>query len=72
MNVQAENMPAPPEVIAINIRDVMAMINRSRSSAQRLITQLQAAGLKRKGRGPGTQYDREEFLRLWRRMDTRE
>jgi len=55
----------------MTIGDVQAFLGRSRAAANRLISQLEAAGLKRKGRGNGTHYDRRQFLALWEKMDTR-
>ena len=55
----------------ITAREVMAMIGRSRPAANRLINTLEAAGLKRKGIGRGTHYDRAEFLKLYAKMDNR-
>lgn len=55
----------------ITVRDVADFIGRSKSAANRLLIQLEAAGLRRKGRGCGTHYDRQQFLALWEKMDTR-
>lgn len=57
--------------IAITVRDVMAMIGKSRSAAKRLITRLEAEGLRRKGAGRGTHYSRRQFLDLWEILDSR-
>jgi len=55
----------------MTIGDVQVFLGRSRAAANRLISQLEAAGLKRKGRGNGTHYDRRQFVELWEKMDTR-
>jgi len=57
--------------LAITIGDVMEMLGTSRSAANRLICTLEAAGLRRKGAGRGTRYDRKQFLELWAKLDTR-
>jgi len=46
-------------------------LGRSRASARRLLWQLEADGLKRKGAGRGTHYVTTEFLAAYDAMDTR-
>ncbi len=59
------------EKISINVRDVMAMTGTCKTAARSLLTNLEALGLKRKGAGRGTMYDRREFLEIWGKLDTR-
>jgi len=56
---------------AITVRDVMAFLGASKSAANRLLTRLEADGLRRKGGSTVTRYDRQQFLALWEKMDTR-
>lgn len=60
------------DALAITSVGVARLLGLSKSQAQRLLVQLQADGLRRKGCGRGTHYDRDEFLRAWRKMDTRQ
>jgi len=55
----------------ITVSDVAAMLGRSKRVARRLLTDLETAGLKRKGRGRGTHYRRAEFEQFYAEMDTR-
>jgi hypothetical protein len=72
--------PAPPgrtdaagiEPLAVTARQIGAMLGMTYRPARRLIVELEANyGLRRKGGGAGTRYDRQEFLRAWHAYDTR-
>jgi len=60
-----------PQRLSITVRDVMTFTGKSKAAANRLLSQLEADGLRRKGVGRGTQYDRRQFLDLWAKLDTR-
>lgn len=55
----------------ITVADVAEYLGRSRASARRLLWQLEADGLKRKGKARGTHYITAEFLAAYEQMDTR-
>ena len=66
--------PAPaiaPGKGVVTVTDIAAFLGASRSSARRLICTLEAAGLKRKGAGAGSRWDKIDFLAHWRALDTR-
>jgi len=53
----------------VTVHDVARFLDASPSAARRLLTELRARGLRRKGRGRGTRYDRAEFLSAYRAYD---
>jgi len=66
---------APPAAAlpdVITVADVAAMLGRSYSAALQLVKRLEADGLRRKGLGHSTCYDRAEFLARWRAKDDRQ
>ncbi len=58
--------------LTITAREVGELIGKKRAAAQRLLNRLKADGLKQKGNGCGTCYDRQEFFEKWQELDTRE
>lgn len=62
--------PKPPAEI-VTTSDVQAMLGCCHSAARNMLDQLEAAGLKRKGRSRRTHYLKADFLRHYEAMDTR-
>lgn len=58
--------------LTITTAEVAELIGKSQSTAWRLLQRLVAEGLKRKGNGCGTCYDRGQFFKLWNQLDTQE
>jgi DNA-binding IclR family transcriptional regulator len=67
----APSAPAPERLI-ITAAEIAAMTGWHRATVARLLNRLMADGLRRKGLGNGTCYDRGEFMAAWKRLDVRQ
>ncbi len=71
-----EDLSSKQEMIVTQSRIVKAgqlteEFDLSRAAINRMLVELESHGLTRKGRGPGTHYDRAEFERVYAAWDTR-
>ena len=60
-----------PDDRPMTLREVMAATGLKRSAAHRLITDLEAVGLPRKGQGRSTHWLASQFWHFYREWDTR-
>jgi DNA-binding MarR family transcriptional regulator len=65
---QTAHSPAIGEKLSIRTGEFADLLGASTRTARRILTRLEAAGLRRKGRGL---YDRRQVLRAWEAYDER-
>jgi len=63
---------APPPSTIIRPAEITAALGVHPSTTSRLLRTLEAHGLRRKGRGRGTHYSRQDFNRHYDAWDTRD